>query len=711
LLYTKALLCGAEKRLSNPRDFARPEDCAELPRAKHTTLNASALSSPESLTLALTSDSLPNTILKTLVDSGSSDSFIDTVFVQTQHLPAYGIPPIKLRLIDGTCNSVITQALDLHIHFPTGESQKLTFYVTPLDQSCTIVLGYRWLTRYNLLIDWVLGSIAFRQPSHPDSKTSPSVEAVTKPSAPLPSLQEPPVPRIMTPVPPVNHGKPRITLINAAAYARVCKLKGTTRFQLRVSLPEVTGRSTTTSDLPVDLNHVPEEYHAFADVFSKTKAGKLAEHRPYDLKITLDEGTTPPFGPIYSLSQEELAALRKFIDENLATGFIRPSRSPCGAPVLFIRKKDGSLRLCVDFRGLNRISKKDRYPLPLISDLLDAPRKARIYTKIDLRHAYHLIRISAGDEWKTAFRTRYGSFEWLVMPEGLTNAPAAFQRFMNDIFSDMTDISVIVYLDDILVYSDNLSEHQQHVTEVFRRLRANNLFARADKCEFHVTSCKYLGYMLSPEGLTMAPYKVQVIQDWPELRKVRDIQSFLGFANFYRRFIYGYSDITVPLTRLTRKGTPWNFSDECRTAFNMLKKAFTTAPVLTHWMPDTPITVETDASDYALAAVLSITTPTSGKMHPIAFHSRTFSEPERNYDVHDKELLAIFEAFKRWRHYLEGSGTPIDVVTDHRNLQYFSMTKILTRRQARWSEYLSGFHLIIRFRPGKLGTKPDALTR
>ena len=200
--------------------------------------------------------------------------------------------------------------------------------------------------------------------------------------------------------------------------------------------------------------------------------------------------------------------------------------------------------------------------------------------------------------------------------------------------------------------------------------------------------------MLSPDGLTMASYKVQIIQDWPEPWKVKDVQSFLGFANFYRRFIYGYSRITVPLTRLTRKGIPWHFTDECRLAFETLKKAFTTAPVLTHWIPDTQIVVETDASDYALAAVLSII-HSNGELHPIAFHSRTFTAPELNYDVHDKELLAIFEAFKRWRHYLEGSTLPIDVVTDHRNLQYFSTTKILTRRQARWSEYLSAFNLVI----------------
>src|SRR5467141_3941898 len=281
---------------------------------------------------------------------------------------------------------------------------------------------------------------------------------------------------------------------------------------------------------------------------------------------------------------------------------------------------------------------------------------------------------------------------------------------MNDIFADMIDIIVIIYLDDILIYSDNISEHKAHVREVLQRLHANGLFAHADKCEFHVTSCKYLGYMLSPEGLTMAPYKVQIIQDWPKPQKVKDVKSFLGFTNFYRHFIHRYSEITVPLMHLTCKGTTWHFSDECCSAFDALKKAFTTAPVLTHWIPDTQITVKTDASDYALAAVLSITTPT-GELHPIAFHSRTFSAPELNYDVHDKELLAIFEAFKRWRHYLEGSALPIDVVTDHRNLQYFSMTKILTRRQARWSEYLSAFNLIIRFRPGKLGTKPDALTR
>jgi len=236
------------------------------------------------------------------------------------------------------------------------------------------------------------------------------------------------------------------------------------------------------------------------------------------------------------------------------------------------------------------------------------------------------------------------------------------------------------------------------------------LYAKAEKCEFHSDSVEYLGYVLSPSGLTMSDAKVKTIQEWPELKKVKDIQSFLGFANFYRRFIFNYLDIVIPLTRLTRKNSPWNFDDDCRISFNTLKQAFTSAPILTYWVPDAQLVVETDVSDYALAAILSIMTK-DNEIYPIAFHSRTFSTPELNYNVHDKELLAIFEAFKIWRHYLEGSALPIDVVMDHKNLEYFSTTKILTRQQARWSEYLSQFNLVICFCPRRLGTKPDALTR
>jgi len=263
------------------------------------------------------------------------------------------------------------------------------------------------------------------------------------------------------------------------------------------------------------LDIVPPEYHNYADVFSKAKASELPPHRDYDLKIDLEEGTSPPLGTLYSLSPVELSALRTFIDENLNTGFIHPTASSHAAPVLFVKKKDGSLCLCVDFRGLNKITKKDRYPLPLISDLLDSPSCAKIYSKIDLRHAYHLVRIAPGDEWKTAFCTHYGSYEWLVMPFGLTNAPAAFQWFVNTVFAHMLDVCIVVYLDDILIYSEDMEYHQQHVREVLCHLRLHGL-SKPEKCEFHLDSVEYLGYRLSPEGLTMSPDKIQTISDWPE---------------------------------------------------------------------------------------------------------------------------------------------------------------------------------------------------
>ena len=305
--------------------------------------------------------------------------------------------------------------------------------------------------------------------------------------------------------------------------------------------------ASTSNDVP-DLSEVPTEYHNFAYVFRKSNAYTLAPHRPYNLKIEIPEGTALPVTPMYPLSQLELQALRDFIEEHLHSGFIRSTSSPHGAPVLFAKKKYGGLRLCIDFRGLNKITKKDRYPLPFISDLLTTAGKAHVYTTLDICHAYHMIRIAKGDEWKTTFRTRYGTFEWLVMPFGLTNAPAAFQHYMNNIFSDLLDVYIIIYLDDILIYSDDPSKHTEHIREVLRRLHKNGLYAHPDKCRFSSNTVEYLGFILSKYGLKMDPSKVQTIQDWPELCKIKDIQSFLGFANFYRHFISEYSDIVVPLT-------------------------------------------------------------------------------------------------------------------------------------------------------------------
>ena len=296
------------------------------------------------------------------------------------------------------------------------------------------------------------------------------------------------------------------------------------------------------------------------------------------------------------------------------------------------------------------------------------------------------------------------------MPFSLTNAPAAFQRFINNIFSNLLDVCIVIFLDDILIYLNNMSEHHQYIKEILKRLHKAGLYAKAEKCEFHSELVEYLGYILSSSSLTMSNDKIKIIQDWLEPKKVKDIQSFLGFANFYCWFIFNYSDIVIPLTRLTWKDIPWKLDFSCQDAFNSLKKTFTSKLILTHWISNAQLIMETDALDYALAGILSIVNE-DNEVHPVAFHSPTFTAVELNYNTHDKKLLAIFEAFKIWRHYLEGPAYPIDVVTDHKNLEYFSTTKVLTWRQAWWSEYLSQFNLVIRFHPGCFGTKLDALTR
>jgi hypothetical protein len=455
---------------------------------------------------------------------------------------------------------------------------------------------------------------------------------------------------------------------------------------------------------------LPSKYLEFGDVFDKDKATTLPEHRPYDCPIDLQPGKDPPWGPIYNLSPPELKALREYIEEHLANGSIRHSKSPAGAPIFFVKKKDGSLRLVVDYRGLNKITVRNRYALPLISSLLERLSGAKFFTKLDLRGAYNLVRIRPGDEWKTAFRTRYGHFEYTVMPFGLTNAPAVFQHMANDIFRDFLDIFTIVYLDDILIYSKTQEEHDNHVRQVLQRLQEYGLYAKLEKCSFDRNQVEFLGYVVSQEGICMDPAKIQTILDWQTPCSVRDVQCFLGFANFYRKFIKNYSKIVMPLTELTQKNKRFTWNPNAEEAFENLKQAFTSAPILVHANLEKPFMIEADASDFALGSILS-QNGDDEKLHPVAFHSRKFEAAEINYEIHDKELLAIVESFEQWRHLLEGSPHQIIVYNDHKNLTYFQSAKVLNRRQARWAQFLTRFNFLITYRPGIQQGKADALSR
>ena len=336
----------------------------------------------------------------------------------------------------------------------------------------------------------------------------------------------------------------------------------------------------------------------------------------------------------------------------------------------------------MDYRALNEGTIKNRYLLPLVKETLMTLAQARILTKLDVRGAYNLIRMKEGDEWKTAFRTRYGLFESLVMPFGLTNAPATFQSFIIDALSPYLDNFATAYLDDIIIYSNNLQEHRDHVETILTALTKRGLHLKPAKCEFHAQEVKYLGLIVGAEGIKMDPAKVETIREWPTPERLRDVRAILGFANFYRRFIKGYSEFIRPMTLLTRKERKFEWEGEQKQAFNGLKEAFTTAPVLARFDFERDTVVETDASDYVSAGVLS-QYDDQGILHPVAFFSKKHAPAECNYKIYDKELLAVVRAFKEWRAELQSVSNPVQVLTDHKNLEYFTTTKLLNPRQTR----------------------------
>ncbi|KAI0992334.1 hypothetical protein K3495_g15852, partial [Podosphaera aphanis] len=382
-----------------------------------------------------------------------------------------------------------------------------------------------------------------------------------------------------------------------------------------------------------------------------------------------------------------------------------------GAPVLFARKPGGGLRFCCDYRGLNAVTRSDRYPLPLISDTIRNLSKAMWFTKLDVVAAFHKIRMKEGEEWKTAFRTRYGLFEWMVTPFGLSGAPATFQRYINGVLREYLDDFCTAYMDDVLIYtSGTKNEHNQKVRMILTRLKEAGLYLDIDKCEFAVKSVKYLGFIIQAGiGLQADPAKIKAIVDWIPPTSTTGVRSFLGFANYYRMFIPRFSELAAPLTAMTGKGVPFKWGSEQQEAFELLKILFTRAPILTQWDHEKATFLEADCSGYALGGTLT-QSDGLGQRKPVAFHSQKLNPAERNYPIHDKEMLAIIRCLEQWDAELR-SCAEFTILTDHRNLQYFMTRQKLSERQARWAEYLSRFNFKLVYRPGREATVPDALSR
>jgi transposase InsO family protein len=460
----------------------------------------------------------------------------------------------------------------------------------------------------------------------------------------------------------------------------------------QVELPE--GIST-------QVRHILQKHAA---VFGKREG--LPPDRGTFLTIPEMPGATPQFKHPYRLSPKEVQEVQTQVKELLRQGLIEPSNSPYGAPILFVQKKDGTLRMCCDWRKLNAQTIKSRYPLPRIDELMDSLQGAQFFTSLDLQSGYHQILISPEDAPKTAFTTPFGHYQWKVMSFGLCNAPAIFQETMNKVLSPLLRKGVLVYMDDIMVYAKTREEHARLLDQALTLLREHDFYVKLSKCEFEKPELKFLGHIVGKEGIKVDPAKTQVVRDWPTPTSVKDVRSFLGLANYFRKFVQGYSTLVEPLTRLTRKELVWNnqtWDSKCEQAFQGVKSALTNAPVLI--MPDQAkgdYEVICDASLVGIGAVLT----QGGK--PIAYESSKFSAAERNWSTTEQELWAVVHALQTWRCYLE--GVPFKVITDHNPLTHLPKQATLTRKQARWSQYLQQFDFTWEYRPGRTNVA-DPLSR
>ena len=413
----------------------------------------------------------------------------------------------------------------------------------------------------------------------------------------------------------------------------------------------------------------------------------------------------------YLLSRKEREEVREFVKEQLRKGYIQPSKSPQTALVFFVGKKDGKKRMVQDYRYLNEWTVKNNYLLPLILNILENIGTKKLFTKMDLRWGYNNVRIKEGDEWKAAFTTPEGSFEPTVMFFGLTNSPATFQAMMNELLRDLINTGkVAVFIDDVIVGTETEEGHDELVAEVVKRLEENDLYVKPEKCKWKVKEIEFLGVVIGLEGIKMEKVKVKGVLEWPTPKCVKDVQKFLGLANYYRQFIENFALIARPLHDMVKKDKKWDWMGKQEEAFKELKKRFTEEPVLAAPDIDKKIRMEVDASDYTMGGVLSMECG-NGLWRPVAFLSKSLNETERNYEIHDKEILAIIKGLEAWRHLLEGAQYKFEIWTDHKNLEYFMKVQKLNRRQTRWALYLSRFDFTLKHMAGSKMGKVDGLSR
>ncbi|KAL0543893.1 hypothetical protein IC582_018998 [Cucumis melo] len=595
-----------------------------------------------------------------LFDSGSSHSFISSAFVLHARLevePLHHVLSVSTPFGECMLSKEKVKACQIEIAGHVIEVTLLVLDMLDFD----VILGMDWLAANHASIDCSRKEVTFNPPSMASFKFK---------------------------------GGGSKSLPQVISAIRASKLLSQGTWGILASVVDTREADVSLSSEPVVRDYL--------DVFPDELPG-LPPHREVEFAIELEPGTVPISRAPYRMAPAELKELKVQLQELLDKGFIRPSVSPWGAPVLFVKKKDGSMRLCIDYRELNKVTVKNRYPLPRIDDLFNQLQGATVFSKIDLRSGYHQLRIKDGDVPKTAFRSRYGHYEFIVMSFGLTNAPAVFMDLMNRVFREFLDTFVIVFIDDILIYSKTEAEHEEHLRIVLQTLRDNKLYAKFSKCEFWLKQVSFLSHVVSKAGVSVDPAKIEAVTGWTRPSTVSEVRNFLGLAGYYRRFVENFSRIATPLTQLTRKGAPFVWSKACEDSFQNLKQKLVTAPVLT--VPDGSgsFVIYSDASKKGLGCVLM----QQGKV--VAYASRQLKSHEQNYPTHDLELAAVVFALKIWRHYLYGEK--IQIFTDHKSLKYFFTQNELNMRQRRWLELVKDYDCEILYHPGKANVVADALSR
>ncbi len=455
------------------------------------------------------------------------------------------------------------------------------------------------------------------------------------------------------------------------------------------------------------------EYHDFLNVFFKEKADVLSSHTKHDYRIELekDHESDHEYISLYNLSEEKLQLIKKYLKEHLDKDFIESSTASYASLILFAKKSDDELRFCVDYRKLNAITKKNRYSIFLIAETIARLFKTQWMTKIDIRHVFNRICMHfKEDENLITFRIKYETYKYLIMSFALINESSTFQNFMNDTLMKYLDEFVVIYLNDIIVYSNSKKKHIQHVRKILQRLREANIQIDVDKCEFHIIETKFLSMIMSRDDIKMNSEKIKAIVEWEKFTHLKKIQTFLRFVNFYRRFIKDFFKIAKSLIKFIRKDQLFFWSKNCQITFDELKKRITEASILSYFSSELETFLKSNSFDYVSVEILS-QKEDDDLIKSITYFSKTLSFAECNYEIYDKKLLTIIRCFEQWRAELQSVESLTNVLIDHKSLKYFMITKKLNRRQVRWTQFLAEFDFKIAYQSEKKNDKADSLIR